>query len=88
MKVLSRQSVFDLAIQQCGCIEAAFDIAQLNNISITDDLLPGQELLMPTAVDTKTATYYAINGITPATAIIGDTLFMRIFDKTFDNSFE
>jgi hypothetical protein len=46
--VISRQSIFDIAIQECGSVNAIFDIARLNNISVTDTLAPGTELQIPT----------------------------------------
>lgn len=45
--VAENQSVFDLAIQYLGSALAAIDIALANNISITDNLLPGQQLIIP-----------------------------------------
>lgn len=41
--VTSRQSLFDIALQHCGNMEAAFDIAQANGISLTDDALQQTE---------------------------------------------
>lgn len=45
--VLNNQSLLDIAIRHCGTIEAITDIAILNNLSITDELTPGQTLKMP-----------------------------------------
>ena len=45
--VLNNQSLQDIAIRYCGTIPAIFDIALLNNISITQELDPGQILNIP-----------------------------------------
>ena len=67
MKALSGQTLFDIAIQSCGSAEAAFELAVLNGISVTDDLVPGQELVMPDVVNKNISTYYANKSLTPAT---------------------
>ncbi len=72
--VKSRQNLFDIALQQCGSMEAAYDIATLNNLSLTDDLSIGTELTLPTATDTKTPQHYTANFIVPATAITRDEI--------------
>ena len=76
--VTSRQSVLDIALQHCGSLEAAFDLAQCNDISLTDDLAAGQTLTVPEPTDTAMAQYYGVNDLQPATAItqaeINDTL--------------
>lgn len=69
--VLSRQSPADIAIQECGSIEALFALADRNGIAITDDLTPGSTLTYHAAdvarkpVVTRLAGY----GARPATAI-------------------
>lgn len=45
--VQNNQSVFDLAVRYCGTAAAAFDLAELNGISVTDRLTPGNELEIP-----------------------------------------
>lgn len=67
--VTSQQSTLDLALQHCGSLEAAFDLALLNNVSITDDLLDGQKLDIPAALSKDVTNYYAVHDIRPATAI-------------------
>jgi hypothetical protein len=69
VKVLQGQSIFDIAIQELGSAEGAFDLAVLNGISITDELTPGQELALPTVVNKQIASYYANKGLKPATAL-------------------
>lgn len=67
-KVLENQSLFDIAIQECGSAEAAYDIAKLNGLSVTDELTPGQELNIPTPENRNIASYYRQRNIKPATA--------------------
>ena len=45
--VLHNQSLLDIAIKATGKAENAIFIAIANNISITDDLEPGSELIIP-----------------------------------------
>ncbi len=44
-KVVARQSLLDIAIQQCGDATAVFQLAVLNGLSITDDLEAGQTIV-------------------------------------------
>ena len=37
--VLHNQSLLDLALQHTGTIESIFELAMLNNLSITDDVV-------------------------------------------------
>ena len=67
--VLDRQSIFDIAVQQCGSEEAAFEIALLNNKSVVDDLKIGEELTLPAQTQKITAEHFANNRLTPATAL-------------------
>jgi len=68
MKVLSGQTLFDIAIQSCGSIEAAFELAVLNGLNLTDELVPGQELALPEVVNSGIVTRYSNKGINPSTA--------------------
>ena len=47
---IPNQSLPDIAIQELGSIEAVFDIAVANNISVTQNLLPGQEITIPESI--------------------------------------
>jgi hypothetical protein len=69
MKVLSGQTIFDISIQSCGGIEAAFDLAMLNGLNPTDDLVPGQELLLPDVVNSDVQQYFQNKNIHPATLL-------------------
>jgi hypothetical protein len=69
VRVLNGQSLFDLAVQEAGDIEAVFDFAGANAISITDELVVGTVLVVPAMVNKQVADYYRVNGINPATAL-------------------
>lgn len=72
--VKSRQNLCDIALQLCGSMEAAYDIAAINGLNLTDDLTIGTVLELPTTTDTKTTQHYAANYIVPATAITIDEI--------------
>lgn len=68
--VLHNQSLLDVAIQATGKAENAILIAVANNISITDDLEPGTELIIPDVpMDLDVIAYYRAKNIQPATAL-------------------
>ena len=70
MIVRDGQTLFDIAIQELGSTEAAFDLAMTNGLSLTDDLIPVQELELSEIVDSNISNYYKNKGINPATSII------------------
>lgn len=45
--VIENQSLLDVAVQIHGSALTAFELAIKNGFSITDDLLPGQQLIAP-----------------------------------------
>lgn len=71
VKALHNQSLFDIAILYFGTVAAVFDIAFLNNISVTEVLVPGQNIQLPNKDygTNQVAAYFDNNGILPATAI-------------------
>jgi len=76
MKVLSGQSLFDIAIQSCGGTDAAFELAVLNGLNLMDDLIPGQELALPEVVNPDIALYFKNKNIQPATLLTVQTQFL------------
>lgn len=77
--ITERQSLLDIALQHSGSMEAAFEIALLNELSLTDDLAAGTQVVLPENDGNKeVANYYAVNDLRPASAItqveINDTL--------------
>jgi hypothetical protein len=69
VKILNSQSLFDIAIQAAGGMEAAFDIAMAGARSITDVLVAGASLAVPEVANRQVADYYSTHGIKPATAL-------------------
>lgn len=69
VKVLDGQSLFDIAIQHCGDVQASLAIAVANGLSVTDALLAGQELVVPGPADRDVQRYYRERALQPATAI-------------------
>ncbi len=67
MKAKDRQTLMDIAVSSCGDVEAVFEIAENNDLSLTVEL-SGIEIDVPEKSNQKVADYFADNGITPATA--------------------
>ena len=67
--VLNNQSLLDIAVQYTGTIENAFKIAVANGLSLTDELQPGAQLIIPADVEMNSdvVNYFAGKGIQPAT---------------------
>lgn len=66
--VQSGQNIGDIAIQYCGDHEAIFEIAALNEISVTDDVAAGTELLIPEVYDKRVRRFYVEGNYYPATS--------------------
>ena len=71
VKVLENQSLFDLAVQECGGIEAVFGLAVLNGLSVTDSVEPGTLLKLTSGLVASSAIrgYYQARKLKPATNI-------------------
>lgn len=69
--VLHNQSLLDIAIQHTGDVTNAFALAVANGISVTDDLQPGADLVIPDDIttDADILNYYSAKGLQPATGI-------------------
>lgn len=69
--VQDRQSVFDVALQYFGSIEAAFLVADRLGIAVTDAPPRGASFAYgpEEVLDPHVAGYYARHGIVPTTAI-------------------
>lgn len=71
--VLHNQTLFDVCLQQTGSILGVVEFAKKNGISITDELIPGQEIEMLNLendmIDKDILSYYKANNIQPATAV-------------------
>jgi hypothetical protein len=67
--VQNRQTIFDIAIQYCGDRETAFQIAEINDISLTEDFPAGLSLSVPEPINARVGNHYFVNNIVPATAM-------------------
>jgi len=66
------QTIIDLAIQCTGSAEAAFEMALLNGLSLTDDVVAGMDIEThgrASVLDVDVLNYFTQKGICPATAI-------------------
>lgn len=71
--VRNNQTILDVCIEQTGSLESIFELALLNNISITEALENGQELNTELPVkELEIVQHYKSNDISPAT---GSTLY-------------
>lgn len=66
-KAIKEQSLFDLSLQVGGGVEAVFDLALSNGLSITGELEPGQVIIPAIAQDSRIVDYYRVKNIRPAT---------------------
>lgn len=69
--VLYKQSLLDVVLQLTSSISSLIEVAHHNNISITDDLMPGQKIAFPERVelDEDILNYYRAKKVQPATAL-------------------
>lgn len=70
--VMNGQTLFDIALQCCGSVEAAFDIAVLNDIEVTSCPAAGSVVTVPDRANRKVADYFGRNGVRPATGFMQD----------------
>ncbi len=89
VEVKDRQSILDIALQVYGNIESAFILAKENGLEITDDLDSGRvlEYSSENIIEKSVVTNYVLNRIYPVTMCEID-INNRIFDETFDLTFE
>lgn len=65
ISIKADQTLIDIAIQEGGSVEALFDVAGRNGLSITDDLLAGGVYLKPALVVNESVVQ-KMSGIYPA----------------------
>ena len=66
--VLDGQSFFDLATMYCGSPEMAYEFAELNEMSVTDEPEAGAKLKKPAVNNKRIAAYYSDKALQPSTA--------------------
>ncbi len=73
--VIGNQSLFDIAIQEDGTILTAFDWAVVNEIQVTDLLIPGQTLINPNSQfrDVDVSQYFQLRNQMIATEYMSQT---------------
>lgn len=69
--VHNRQSLVDIALQECGAFEATFALARRNGVSVTDEPATGHvlEYTPEDVVDKRIVAVLAARGVKPATAL-------------------
>jgi hypothetical protein len=72
IKVLNNQSLFDIGIQHDGAPEAAFELALVNGLSLTDELTTGAELDDVDVANVNIERYYSNRRLLPATGLTGE----------------
>lgn len=84
--VMAGQTLADVAIQECGALEAVWDIAEINGVSTTSELVDGDVLKLPDKVyNAKRQEYCTLNKVRPATEVTGD--ICRVFTEEFTKEF-
>ncbi|MBQ9434525.1 MAG: hypothetical protein IJU33_00150 [Bacteroidales bacterium] len=78
--VRDRQSVFDLALRWCGDAEVAFAIAELNDMSVSEQIDPDTEIEVPSVMERRVVEYYKQNSIEPAT-MVEDTNYLITYKE-------
>lgn len=63
------QALIDLAIQQGGSVETLFEVAQRNQLGITDDITSGTDYANPDVADVQVIKVFN-DQLKPASAII------------------
>lgn len=71
MRIISKQGQWlgDIVVRESGDISEIVEMAVNNNISVTENMVVGLELLKPEAINRRVMNYYEINGIYPATTM-------------------
>jgi hypothetical protein len=64
--VFVEQTLVDIAVQYLGNAEAAYELAQLNNLSVTAALVNGQELMLPEVSNANVAQFFKQSNYIPS----------------------
>jgi hypothetical protein len=65
----TKQSLIDIAVELCGNLEAVWEIAEVNQLSLTEDLSVEQTVEIPTVSDQRVKTLFRSEKHSPATAV-------------------
>jgi hypothetical protein len=85
--IIEGQTFLDIVIQSRGSIEAMFDVAVDNGVSITEVLFPGQKIKTTLAPFNRNIyNYYKAHGIYPATKVDANLRLQLLFENgLFEN---
>lgn len=72
------QTLEDIAVQWCGSEEAVWELARLNGLGLTADIIPGALLRLPSVVDKRVRRVYVERGWAPAAG--GEVLVLEGID--------
>jgi hypothetical protein len=83
--VIDRQTFLDVALQEYGNTQAVFDLVLSNGLNITDELEPGQELILPNSdnTDNDVLNFYKARTIKPVTSRPTVTIESILFETGF-----
>lgn len=89
VRVVPKQTMLDIAVQEYGDMSAMLLIARANDISPTADLQPGTELMLPDLVVNKEMQDYCKgNAVSPATGKGSDSeIRLRIFTDQYTEQY-
>ena len=57
----------DIAVQRCGDSNAVFRLALINDFSPSEQIIPGQEMELPEAMEPGIVKFFSDNSLVPAT---------------------
>lgn len=60
------QTLQDMAIQYCGRLDALSELAILNNLALTQEIVAGQELILPEISDKRVEVVFRTGSYFPA----------------------
>lgn len=85
--VLPGQSIWDIAVQHMGSVDAVMDLILLNpdKVNFNDSLVAGTELIIGDIINQKVVDFFAAEVNKPATA--DNTNLPRSFSAGFSNGF-
>ncbi|MBA4133341.1 MAG: hypothetical protein C0525_01320 [Flavobacterium sp.] len=88
VKVLKKQTFYDLSVQYFGTADYAFQIAFLNQKSVSTTLFGGEELVLPVLTkDIKALQYFTARNIIPATGLSIQPPFVAALEYEFPGEF-
>lgn len=75
--VLDGQSLFDIAIQESGSVEAAFALSVANNISVSGEVSANTSLENTAVQNKQFVEYYKLKHLKPGTFSFGNEIKLK-----------